>query len=78
MDLQEKQSSITKSGYFTFPLPIEETGGLLPNQKIEFDCEIPTPETPGKYIYQFDLVSQQVAWFKNVGSSTKNIEITVN
>ena len=77
VDLQEKQSSITKSGYFTFPLPIEETGGLLPNQKIEFDCEIPTPETPGKYIYQFDLVSQQVAWFKNVGSLTNDIELII-
>jgi len=77
VDLQENETSLTKTGYFTFPLPIEETAGLLPNKTVEFECEIPTLGKPGKYIYQFDLVSQQVAWFKNVGSATKNMEVNI-
>jgi len=78
VDLHEKETGLIKTGYFTYPLPIEETGGLLPNKTVEFECNIPTPKISGKYIYQFDLVSQQVAWFKNICASFLNVELDIS
>ena len=34
------------------------------------DLAIRMPESPGTYYVEFDLVSEQVAWFEDVGSPT--------
>jgi len=71
--LHEKGSSVTKSGFFTIPLPTDETNGLMPGKSVEFSFELEGPDLAGDFVYEIDLVSQQVAWFHSVGSPTTSL-----
>ena len=67
----------TQTGFFTHPLPIDETEGLMPGKSVTFEIELQAMETPGKYSLEFDLVSQQVAWFHSCGSKTVQRKLEV-
>jgi len=75
--LHEKGSSSTKTGFFTTPLPTEEAKGLMPGKSVEFTFELTVPDKTGDFDYEFDLVSQQVAWFHSVGSPTTRMSLSV-
>ena len=51
--------------------------GLLPRQKITLDLRAKAPELPGNYLLELDLVQEGVAWFKDMGSKTCLIEVSV-
>ena len=68
--LHNSSENSTKVGFFTCPLPIDETDGLMPGRSVTFEVELEAMETPGKYSLEFDLVSQQIAWFHSCGSKT--------
>jgi hypothetical protein len=49
---------------------------INPGQKIEKTISL-TFDKPGKYSLTFDLVSEGVCWFENVGSEPKSIRVIV-
>jgi ubiquinone/menaquinone biosynthesis C-methylase UbiE len=53
---------------------------IIPNEEIDLDLTVKTPNKPGKYYLEFDLVQEGVTWFKDKGSKTviKPIEIVEN
>lgn len=67
----------TQIGYFTSPLPLEATGGVMPGKSVEFEIEFRAMSQPGKYAVEFDLVAQQIAWFQTAGSPTVKRTIVV-
>ncbi len=54
-----------------FPLHYD----LAPGESITLDVEIKAPSAPGRYIAEFDMVQELVAWFANKGSKTARIEV---
>lgn len=55
------------------PLP----DALPPQGRIDLILEVNTPATEGKYILELDLVQEGVAWFKEKGSKTISLEVTI-
>jgi hypothetical protein len=49
---------------------------LAPGEEVAFDVELPAP-TYGRYVLEFDLVSEMVCWFEQNGSKTVRIPIRV-
>jgi tRNA (mo5U34)-methyltransferase len=39
-----------------------------PNESVELEIAMRAPESPGKYVLQFDMVSEHLAWFEDLGS----------
>ena len=35
------------------------------------------PDTPGSYFIEFDMVSEHITWFEDLGSSTLILELEV-
>ncbi len=56
-----------------FTLPQE----VLPGQKINFPIDIRSPLQEGEYILEFDLLREGLSWFKDFGSETCKIALTV-
>jgi SAM-dependent methyltransferase len=50
---------------------------LEPGRTVGFDCVVRSPNTPGAYALELDLVHGNEAWFRQHGSETTRREITV-
>lgn len=50
---------------------------LAPGDAASFDITVRAPERPGRYVVEFDLVAEHVAWFEDFGSGTVRHELTV-
>jgi len=48
---------------------------LKPTEEIDLDLVINAPREPGDYIVELDMVQEMVAWFKDKGSETAEIEV---
>ena len=50
---------------------------VAPGEAVEIDIEVRAPEQPGNYILMFDMVSEHLAWFEDLGSETVEHPIDV-
>jgi hypothetical protein len=50
---------------------------LKPGEETEMTLLITAPKKPGEYTMDLDMVQEQVAWFKEKGSTTTKVKITV-
>ncbi len=50
---------------------------IMPNKEIESDAKIAAPDKPGNYVLEFDMVQEEVAWFKEKGSKTTQLKVKV-
>src|ERR1043166_2324104 len=48
-----------------------------PNETVDLEIVLRAPETRGKYILQFDMVSEHLAWFEDLGSQVLMHELIV-
>ncbi|HYW74784.1 MAG TPA: DUF1698 domain-containing protein [Pyrinomonadaceae bacterium] len=71
--LDEKQSPVAwyHAGAF---LP----GDVEPNGGVELEISMRAPQAPGKYTLQFDMVSEHLAWFEDLGSEVLLHQLVVD
>ncbi len=50
---------------------------LEPGETAEIEFKVAAPNTPGKFIVEFDMVVEQVSWFEDYGSGTLRHELLV-
>lgn len=50
---------------------------LEPGETADLALKLKLPETPGRYIVEFDMVAEHVTWFEDHGSGTLRHEIVV-
>lgn len=50
---------------------------LKPGDEAELVLTVSAPKTPGDYILEFDMVHEDVIWFKDKGSQTTKLNIKV-
>ena len=48
-----------------------------PNQTVELEIVLQAPASPGQYVIQFDMVSEHLAWFEDLGSEVVTHQLTV-
>jgi len=48
-----------------------------PGETVDLELNVRLPETPGRYIVEFDMVAEHVTWFEDHGSGTLRHEIVV-
>jgi tRNA (mo5U34)-methyltransferase len=41
---------------------------IAPGENVEIEIALRAPDSPGKYLLEFDLVSENLAWFEDLGS----------
>jgi tRNA (mo5U34)-methyltransferase len=51
---------------------------LEPGEVESISIALRTPEEPGRYIVEFDMVAEHIAWFEDFGSGTLRHELTVD
>ncbi|MCM3877288.1 MAG: hypothetical protein NEA02_12845 [Thermoanaerobaculia bacterium] len=56
------------------PLPFD----LGPERSVAFRASVALPETPGRYLLEFDLVQEGVGWFAAHGSPSARIVVEVS
>jgi len=49
----------------------------LPGQKIELSINVKSPLQKGQYILEFDLLREGLSWFKDTGSKTLKVLLSV-
>jgi len=50
---------------------------LEPGETADLEFKVGAPETPGRYIVEFDMVAEHVTWFEDHGSGTLRHELVV-
>jgi tRNA (mo5U34)-methyltransferase len=50
---------------------------LEPGESAEIELKVRLPETPGRYILEFDMVAEHITWFEDHGSGTLRHAIVV-
>lgn len=55
------------------PLPHD----VKPKEEVVLYAKVKSPDKPGEYILEFDMVQERVAWFKNRGSKTVRLNVEV-
>ena len=50
---------------------------VAPGESVEMDIDVAVPQKPGQYVLMFDLVSEHLAWFEDLGSETIQQSLTV-
>ena len=50
---------------------------LRPGQSVLISLQVTVPAKPGQYLLEFDLVEEQVCWFKDRGSASITTPVTV-
>ena len=50
---------------------------IAPGESADIEIAVRAPETPGEYILAFDLVSEHLAWFEDLGSETAHHTLVV-
>jgi hypothetical protein len=53
-------------------------GDIMPGQKIALSAIVIAPQIRGKYLLEFDLVQEGVAWFSSKGSRTATVRLNVD
>jgi len=53
------------------------THDLEPNEVATISINLRAPQEPGRYIVEFDMVAEHIAWFEDFGSGTLRYEFTV-
>jgi hypothetical protein len=48
-----------------------------PGEAVDTEIRLRTPEVPGRYIVEFDMVEEHRAWFEDYGSRTVRHGLTV-
>ena len=71
--LLDKDGQISQYDNQRFTLPED----ILPGQKINFTIDAKSPLQRGEYILEFDLLREGLSWFKDYGSKTHKIALTV-
>ena len=66
--LFDKDGGLLDLDYFRAKLTAGTGREILPGESVQFDAEVPLPGV-GKYILQFDLVSEAVCWFEHNGAA---------
>jgi tRNA (mo5U34)-methyltransferase len=51
---------------------------LAPGEGTNISIELTAPREPGRYIVEFDMVAEHIAWFEDFGSGTLRVELTVD
>ncbi|HEY0077736.1 MAG TPA: DUF1698 domain-containing protein [Pyrinomonadaceae bacterium] len=51
---------------------------LAPSESISVELRMRAPDAPGQYLLEFDMVSEHLAWFEDLGSPTLKHELTVS
>jgi tRNA (mo5U34)-methyltransferase len=51
---------------------------LAPGESASVELRLRAPDAPGQYLLEFDMVSEHLAWFEDLGSPTLKHEITVS
>jgi tRNA (mo5U34)-methyltransferase len=49
-----------------------------PNETVELDIVLRAPESAGHYTFQFDMVSEHLAWFEDLGSEVLTHQLIVD
>jgi len=49
-----------------------------PNETVELDIAMRAPDSTGRYLLQFDMVSEHLAWFEDLGSEVLMHELIVD
>lgn len=70
MDQQQAVVSWYHAGAF---LPHD----VNPSEAVEFEIILRAPEAAGQYIIQFDMVSEHLAWFEDLGSEVVQHQLSV-
>ena len=55
--------------------PIQEE--IKPGDRVCLEITFQAPDTPGSYFIEFDMVSEHITWFEDLGSSTLVLELEV-
>jgi len=71
--LLDEQGNCLKYDNLRFPLPKK----VKPSQNIEMAITLRSPLEAGKYILEFDLLKEKLAWFKDYGSKTSKVDLLV-
>lgn len=71
--LLDEQENCLKYDNRRFPLPQK----VKPTQSTELTITLRSPLEAGKYILEFDLLKERLAWFKDYGSKTSKIDLLV-
>ena len=50
---------------------------VAPGEALEVELRLRAPERPGRYTLEFDMVSEHLSWFEDLGSPTTRHELTV-
>lgn len=50
---------------------------LPPGEAASIDIKLRAPDAPGKYVVEFDMVAEHIAWFEDFGSGTLRHELVV-
>jgi hypothetical protein len=52
---------------------------VAPGERVILErVEVQTPETPGPYLLDFELVNEFVAWFRDRGATVLSVPVTVD
>jgi ubiquinone/menaquinone biosynthesis C-methylase UbiE len=74
--LWDASDRLIENDYFRTPLRDESTA-VEPNTHLTLDFEVPAPSKPGRYVIEFDLVSEGITWFHMAGSKSVRVEFEV-
>jgi len=71
--LYDKERNLLKNDLVRIPLPCD----IKPKGTCSLQCKIPTIETPGEYIVEFDLVVVGLLWFKDYYFNAKDFRFLI-
>lgn len=71
--LLDQQGKIIKYDNRRFPLPRK----VSPSRTVEMTVTLGSPLDEGEYILEFDLLREGITWFKDYGSQTSKINLSV-
>jgi hypothetical protein len=50
---------------------------VWPGESVELTLRLRAPAEPGRYVLEFDMVSEHLSWFEDLGSPTVRREFVV-
>lgn len=50
---------------------------LKPGEEVDVPLQVTAPKEPGEYVLELDLIQEQVAWFRDKGSPTAKVKVSV-
>ena len=52
-------------------------GDVAPGESARVEIALRAPDAPGEYLLEFDMVSEHLAWFEDLGSKVLRRELVV-